>query len=170
MPFRKRLKDLKATLRPPKNSSLNVSQDTSTASLVSHNTPVANESSSIIPDPVPLRLEGLWKKAYLDLQAKSPELLAQYERIVLSSAESDTLNNEKRENTDIDPRLEYCVKGRLEAIEKSRLKICIRGREIEVRKQVRRVVGGILSVKDVITAAVSAEPHASKNFVSFLRV
>ncbi|RAK84132.1 hypothetical protein BO79DRAFT_276059 [Aspergillus costaricaensis CBS 115574] len=161
MPFRKRLKDLKATLHPPKNSSLNVSQDTSTASLVSHNTPVANESSSIIPDPVPLRLEGLWKKAYLDLQAKSPELLAQYERIVLSSAESDTLNNEKRENTDIDPRLEYCVKGRLEAIEKSRLKICIRGREIEVRKQVRRVVGGILSVKDVISAAVSAEPHAS---------
>ncbi|XRM45048.1 hypothetical protein ABZX51_008150 [Aspergillus tubingensis] len=161
MPFRKRLKDLKATLRPPKNSSLNVSQDTSTASLVSHNTPVANESSSIIPDPVPLRLEGLWKKAYLDLQAKSPELLAQYERIILSSAESDTLNNEKRENTDIDPRLEYCVKGRLEAIEKSRLKVCIRGREIEVRKQVRRVVGGILSVKDVISAALSAEPHAS---------
>ncbi|PYH38053.1 uncharacterized protein BO87DRAFT_393526 [Aspergillus neoniger CBS 115656] len=161
MPFRKRLKDLKATLRPPKNSSLNVSQDTSTASLVSHNAPVANESSSIIPDPVPLRLEGLWKKAYLDLQAKSPELLAQYERIILSSAESDTLNKEKRENTDIDPRLEYCVKRRLEAIEKSRLKICIRGREIEVRKQVRRVVGGILSVKDVISAAVSAEPHAS---------
>ncbi|GLB19751.1 hypothetical protein AtubIFM61612_009667 [Aspergillus tubingensis] len=161
MPFRKRLKDLKATLSPPKNSSLNVSQDTSTASLVSHSAPVANESSSIIPDPVPLRLEGLWKKAYLDLQAKSPELLAQYERIILSSAESDTLNNEKRENTDIDPRLEYCVKGRLEAIGKSRLKVCIRGREIEVRKQVRRVVGGILSVKDVISAALSAEPHAS---------
>ncbi|PWY79021.1 hypothetical protein BO83DRAFT_356581 [Aspergillus eucalypticola CBS 122712] len=162
MPFRKRLKDLKATLRPPTSSSLNVSQDTSTASLGLHKTPVANASSSNTPDPVPLKLEGLWKKAYSDLRNKNPDLLVQYERILLFNTELDSLHHESRvEGHDIDPRLESCVKRRLEAIQKSRLKIYIRGREIEVRKQVRRVVGGIMSMKDIISAAVSAELHAS---------
>ncbi|GKZ26438.1 hypothetical protein AbraIFM66951_007862 [Aspergillus brasiliensis] len=164
MPFRKRLKNWTATLRPPRIPSPDVSRATSTTSLVSsHNNSISapNASSSNISDPVPLRLEGLWKEAYSNLQNKNPDLLAQYEGILLSSTKSDTLQNENRGNTDIDPRLESCVKGRLEAIENSRLKIRIGGREIEVRKQVRRVVGGILSVKDIISAAVSAEPHVS---------
>ncbi|GCB27648.1 vegetative incompatibility protein HET-E-1 [Aspergillus awamori] len=108
------------------------------------------------------RLEGLWKKAYSDLRHKNPDLLAQYEKVLLSNAELDALNNESQgDNMEIDPRLESCVKRRLEAIEKLRCKIRIGGKEIEVRKQVRHVLGGILSVKDIITAAVSAEPHVS---------
>ncbi|KAI2864327.1 hypothetical protein CBS147321_4040 [Aspergillus niger] len=74
---------------------------------------------------------------------------------------NDPSNENQGDNIDIDPRLESCVKRRLEAIEKLRCKIRIGGKEIEVKKQVRRVVGGILSVKDIITAAVSAEPHVS---------
>ncbi|KAI2971422.1 hypothetical protein CBS147323_2804 [Aspergillus niger] len=74
---------------------------------------------------------------------------------------NDPSNENQGDNIDIDPRLETCVKRRLEAIEKLRCKIRIGGKEIEVKKQVRRVVGGILSVKDIITAAVSAEPHVS---------
>ncbi|OJJ66823.1 hypothetical protein ASPBRDRAFT_200451 [Aspergillus brasiliensis CBS 101740] len=162
MPFRKRLKNWTATLRPPRTLSTDVSRNTSTASLApSHSISVADASPLSISDPVPLKLEGLWKKAYSNLQNKNPKLLAQYEGILLSSTKSDTLQNENRGNTDIDPRLQSCVKGRLEAIENSRLKIRISGKEVEVRKQVRRVVGGILSVKDIISAAVSAEPHVS---------
>ncbi|GKZ66069.1 hypothetical protein AnigIFM50267_010908 [Aspergillus niger] len=165
MHFRKRLKDWTATLRPPRNSGIDVSQDTSTASVVSsqnNDISVHHACPSNVPNPIPLRLEGLWKKAYLDLQNKNPDLLAQYEKILLSNAELDDANNEnQRDNIDIDPRLETCVKRRFEAIEKLRCKIRIGGKEIEVKKQVRRVVGGILSVKDIITAAVSAEPHVS---------
>ncbi|GLA31865.1 hypothetical protein AnigIFM63326_010777 [Aspergillus niger] len=163
--FRKRLKDWTATLRPPRNSGLDVSQDTSTASVVSsqnNDISVPHACPSNVPNPIPLRLEGLWKKAYSDLQNKNPDLLAQYEKILLSNAELDDSSNENQgDNIDIDPRLETCVKRRLEAIEKLRCKIRIGGKEIEVKKQVRRVVGGILSVKDIITAAVSAEPHVS---------
>ncbi|GKZ89244.1 hypothetical protein AnigIFM59636_010968 [Aspergillus niger] len=165
MHFRKRLKDWTATLRPPRNSGLDVSQDTSTASVVSsqnNDISVPHACPSNVPNPIPLRLEGLWKKAYSDLQNKNPDLLAQYEKILLSNAELDDSSNENQgDNIDIDPRLETCVKRRLEAIEKLRCKIRIGGKEIEVKKQVRRVVGGILSVKDIITAAVSAEPHVS---------
>ncbi|GLA34938.1 hypothetical protein AnigIFM63309_009123 [Aspergillus niger] len=165
MHFRKRLKDWTATLRPPRNSGLDVSQDTSTASVVSsqnNDISVPHACPSNVPNPIPLRLEGLWKKAYSDLQNKNPDLLAQYEKILLSNAELDDPNNEnQRDNIDIDPRLETCVKRCFEAIEKLRCKIRIGGKEIEVKKQVRRVVGGILSVKDIITAAVSAEPHVS---------
>ncbi|GKZ76478.1 hypothetical protein AnigIFM56816_006744 [Aspergillus niger] len=165
MHFRKRLKDWTATLRPPRNSGLYVSQDTSTASVVSsqnNDISVPHACPSNVPNPIPLRLEGLWKKAYSDLQNKNPDLLAQYKKILLSNAELDDPNNEnQRDNIDIDPRLETCVKRRFEAIEKLRCKIRIGGKEIEVKKQVRRVVGGILSVKDIITAAVSAQPHVS---------
>jgi hypothetical protein len=58
-------------------------------------------------------------------------------------------------------QLSELVDRKLQDMEKSRLSVNLAGKEIIVKEQVRKVVYAILGAKDLIGAAVSAEPHAA---------
>lgn len=58
-------------------------------------------------------------------------------------------------------RLQNIVEQKLKALQNSHLKIKVGSDEVDVREQVQKVIQVILYAKDVIGAAISAEPHAS---------
>jgi hypothetical protein len=66
--------------------------------------------------------------------------------------------------------LQGLVKDRLNALQDAQLKITVGKVEIVVRDQVRKVVRTILTFKDFIGAAISAEPHASLAWAGVLVV
>ncbi|KAL4880705.1 hypothetical protein BJY04DRAFT_228118 [Aspergillus karnatakaensis] len=162
MPLTAHIKKWKSSFHARRNPDPNAPHSTSRPSSPaprSDETSASGAISSKASDPVPLKLAGLWKEAYEDLQVKNPDLLDRYENILLSQ---DGLPSDDHVcSTDVDPRIVSLVNRRLDAIKCSRLKIRIRGREIEVREQISRLVNGIVSAKDVIASAVNTEPHAS---------
>lgn len=60
------------------------------------------------------------------------------------------------------------LERKLKEVQNARLKITLQGREIVVREQVRKIVQAILSAKDFIGSAVSAEPQAALAWVGVL--
>lgn len=58
-------------------------------------------------------------------------------------------------------QLQNLVDRKLQDVQKAQLKITVSGKEVVVREQVRKVVHAILSAKDAIGSAVTAEPHAA---------
>ncbi|KAJ5738150.1 hypothetical protein N7493_001305 [Penicillium malachiteum] len=69
---------------------------------------------------------------------------------------------------EINHRLKAIIEIRLEEIQTSRVKISIAGREVDLKKSVRRSIETVLSVKDLVTTAVSSEFHASLAWVGVL--
>jgi uncharacterized protein YlzI (FlbEa/FlbD family) len=67
-------------------------------------------------------------------------------------------------------QLQKLVDQKLQDIQDSRLKITVSGKEIVVKEQVCKVVHAILSAKDFIGSAVSAEPHAALAWAGVLVV
>jgi hypothetical protein len=65
------------------------------------------------------------------------------------------------EGEDRAERLQKLAKDKLDGIQKARLKVTIGGDEIVVQDQVRKVVHTILTFRDFIGSAISAEPHAA---------
>jgi hypothetical protein len=53
------------------------------------------------------------------------------------------------------------LKHKFQEVENSRLKIKVKGKEIVVAEQIRKTILVVLSAKDFIGSAVSAEPHAA---------
>ncbi|WEW56389.1 hypothetical protein PRK78_001832 [Emydomyces testavorans] len=127
--------------------------------------PSPSISSNIAPTPrapansQPLQLQGLWKEAYEQLRKEDTKLIGAYENALLQ--EGQPAQAGLRYGSDPDPRLRALVDDRLQEIEDCRLKLTVAGKEIVVRDQVNRAIQLILSVKDVIGAAVSSEPHGS---------
>lgn len=62
---------------------------------------------------------------------------------------------------DREEKLQMLVDQKLRDIQNARLKVSVGKKEVIVNEQVRKVVYAILSVKDFIGSAVSAEPHAA---------
>jgi hypothetical protein len=61
--------------------------------------------------------------------------------------------------TEVQPQ--KLVDRKLQDIQNAQLKISVNGKEAVVREQIRKVVHTILSAKDFIGPAISAEPHAA---------
>ncbi|KAJ5608772.1 hypothetical protein N7528_009339 [Penicillium herquei] len=104
-------------------------------------------------------LDGLWDDAYKELSddPKNSKLVTAYEKCLAQSGNTEKYVSE----IDPIPHLRSVIEDRFEEIERSRVKFILAGKEIIIKDQMRRVADKILSVKDVVTTAVSAEPHAT---------
>ena len=62
---------------------------------------------------------------------------------------------------DLVEQLQKLVNRKLQDMQEAQWKVALSGKEIVVKDQIRKVICVILSAKDVIASAVSAEPHAA---------
>ncbi|KAJ5726142.1 uncharacterized protein N7483_007499 [Penicillium malachiteum] len=76
--------------------------------------------------------------------------------------------NDTEWNESTNARLRALIKHRLEELQKSRLKFNVAGKEVVVKDQVHRALKSILSVNNLITTAVSSEPHAALAWAGIL--
>ncbi|KAJ5627393.1 hypothetical protein N7528_004820 [Penicillium herquei] len=116
------------------------------------------ESVPVAVDPPCLNLSGFWKEAYEKLEAENPKIIQAYEKAI---ARFNSNGDGSSQNKGSDMPLEEIVKKRLQDIKDARLKFVISGREIVVREQVSRAIHILISAKDLISTAISSEPHAS---------
>ncbi|KAJ5634313.1 hypothetical protein N7528_002155 [Penicillium herquei] len=116
-------------------------------------------------DVVHLSFKGYWKDAYEKLQLEDPKLVESYKKTLLQQIAE---GGESPSGPNDDHVLEGFIKGRLQQIEKTQLRLEISGREIVAREQVRRIMNMIVSVKDFISTAVSSEPHAALAWAGIL--
>ncbi|GKZ31399.1 hypothetical protein AbraIFM66950_011975 [Aspergillus brasiliensis] len=107
---------------------------------------------------------GLWEAAYRKVEQILDEtVLAQFVKLLLEAEISQDERGTSQDDADkkVDEgnleKLQDIVKRKLDVIQNSRL--VIRGRV--VRDEVSEIFGTIKMFKDIITAAVSAEPHAA---------
>ncbi|GKZ48545.1 hypothetical protein AbraIFM66951_000620, partial [Aspergillus brasiliensis] len=107
---------------------------------------------------------GLWEAAYRKVENELDiKVLAQFVKLLLEAEISQDEPGTGQDNADERgdegnlEKLQGVVKRKLDVIQNSRL--VIRGRV--VRDDVSEIFGTIKMFKDIITAAVSAEPHAA---------
>lgn len=107
---------------------------------------------------------GLWEAAYRKVgQEMNKNVMAQFVKLLveaeISQDEKGTSNGDAdgRGNEGNLEKLQDIVKDKLDVIQNARL--VVRGRV--VRNDVSEIFGTIKMFKDIITATVSAEPHAA---------
>ena len=114
--------------------------------------------------------KNLWNEAYERLRQENSKLVDTYEKDLLASGSSELQKSGAKSGADAsvgtrgknrEEQLQNLVKDKLDAMQKSRLKITVGGEEIIVKDQVRKVIRTIIFCKDFIGDAISAEPHAS---------
>ncbi|KAJ5735002.1 uncharacterized protein N7483_000127 [Penicillium malachiteum] len=134
--------------------SLVLSPSASSIAVPSKNSTVKNTTNAPRVD-----LDGLWEEAYKELSdnPKNSKLVTAYEKCL---AQPGNTENDISE-IDIIPCLRSVIENRLDEIERCRIKVTLAGKEIIGKDQIRRAADKILSVKDAVTIAVSAEPHAA---------
>lgn len=112
-------------------------------------------------------LKSLWDGAYSRLQDKHPKQMDAYQKDLLASDSQISANAKVQLSANCArgearaQQLENLVKNKLDAIQKAQLTVTVGGEAIIVKDQVRKVVHTILSFKDFIGTAISAEPHAA---------
>jgi hypothetical protein len=113
--------------------------------------------STIIIDSQSDPSKSLWDEAYEQLVDETPDLVKALENDLLQ------LQNQQpgTKAATTERRLQRLVQQRLSDIEASRLGFTVGGKRLLVREQAGKIVHAIISVKDVISAAVVAEPHAA---------
>ncbi|OJJ45133.1 hypothetical protein ASPZODRAFT_70729 [Penicilliopsis zonata CBS 506.65] len=143
---------------PAPSSSVAAASPSSTSSNVSKSTSSATS----------LQLAGLWKEAYEKLRSEDEKLIHEYENALVQRwqpAGGDEGQNKREGGNDgtgsTDRNLQAIVEQRLQEISSSQLTLTVAGKEIVVKDQLRRVVRGILAVKDSVSVAVGADPHAA---------
>ncbi|OCK75173.1 hypothetical protein K432DRAFT_274329, partial [Lepidopterella palustris CBS 459.81] len=128
-----------------------------------HTSPAA---SSSVEDLGP---KNLWDEAYNVLREKDAKLIDAYEKDLLTSQnphqQADGVGGADRQ-----VQLQELVNHKLQGMQNAQLKIVVSGKEVVVKEQVRKVVHAILSAKDFIGSAVSAEPHAALAWAGVLVV
>jgi hypothetical protein len=113
------------------------------------------------------RSKDLWNEAYSRLREEDSKLMDAYEKDLLAFGSPESPKAGAKASFDspggetCEEQLEKLVKYKLDAIQKTQLKITVGGEDIVVKDQVCKVVRTILSFKDFIGAAISAEPHAA---------
>ncbi|PMD14340.1 WD40 repeat-like protein [Hyaloscypha hepaticicola] len=120
-------------------------------------------------DPVSISWpSNLWEEAYNRLQEEEPKILDAYEKDLLASgvqssakARAQDPGGGRNEPESREEQLQRLVKDKLDAVRKAQWKITVGGEDIVVRDQVSKVVRKIVTFKDAIGTAVSAEPHAA---------
>ncbi|KAL4906329.1 hypothetical protein BDW74DRAFT_177343 [Aspergillus multicolor] len=116
------------------------------------------ESLKPEPQPVADASKSLWDEAYEQLVDEAPDLVTALENDLLQSQSHDSA---VKPESSTQRRLQSLVQQRLADIEGSRMGFTVGGKRVLVREQAANIIHAIISVKDFISAAVSAEPHAS---------
>ncbi|KAL5357408.1 hypothetical protein BJX96DRAFT_172493 [Aspergillus floccosus] len=99
----------------------------------------------------------LWEKAYEQLSDEEKAHLNAYRDDILNTSPSKGVSN-----LDRDEQLQDLVRrnmGRLE--DSNHLELQIGSHSINIQNEFRRMAHGVIFVKDVVSSAVSSEPHAS---------
>ncbi|PYI36163.1 hypothetical protein BP00DRAFT_474846 [Aspergillus indologenus CBS 114.80] len=121
-----------------------------------------------------LVMGNLWKVALEELREKDGRLVAAYEQDLVSESSKNQGQDGARQIesgrlSKPEPQQEL-VREALQRLEGGQLVIPRRCRQTAIGNHVQRIVQIILSVKDVISQAVSAEPHASLAWAGVLVV
>ncbi|KAI1470150.1 WD40 repeat-like protein [Daldinia caldariorum] len=124
------------------------------------NTGVAMDSQSENDPSVPLGPGQLWAAAYKRLEDDDPKLLHTYQQFLLSKGHNSR-NHPQVVSEDWQAQVKKLAKEALEASQKERLSFKLREKNIVVREQLEKAMGFIVSVKDIVGAAISSEPHAA---------
>jgi hypothetical protein len=108
---------------------------------------------------------SLWDIACARLRREEPELMNAYANDLLTA---DSQPPTERQVTDEVPdgyyqerRLQELTLRKLDFLAEARWKITIGGKDFVVRDQIAKIARKVLSFKDSIGVAVSAEPHAA---------
>ena len=97
--------------------------------------------------------ERLWKSAYARLEEDEADMLDQFYRAIIPAAAIQT-----------PPTLTEVadsIARRLEEQDSERLRFKLFGRSVNVREQSERIIKFVVWAKDVVGAALKAEPHAA---------
>ncbi|KAI9934536.1 hypothetical protein MW887_000150 [Aspergillus wentii] len=100
-----------------------------------------------------------WKRAYEKTRNEYPKLMDDYESFMLCEGISDSstdANHGERHQ-----KFQQLVINRMNGVQDAQMKIKTGDKTIVVKDEIRSILSTIMLFKDSITAAVSAEPHAS---------
>lgn len=108
----------------------------------------------------------LWDRAYESLreEKESRKIIDAYEKILLSELKDDHSFPVVTEGTGLSKRgrdMSALVQKKVKAMEDARWKFQLGDLTVEMKTQVDRIVKAILFAKDLVSPAVSAEPHAA---------
>lgn len=155
-----------------------VSPATDTKKLDSDNEPDGREPTKhgqqLVEDA---ESKNLWNEAYERLRQENSKLVDTYEKDLLASSSPELQKSGAESGADPpagtggknrEEQLQNLVKGRLDSMQKARLKVTVGGEEIIVKDQVCKVIRTIISRRDIIGAAISTEPHASLAWAGIL--
>ncbi|KAJ0415099.1 hypothetical protein BJY00DRAFT_268555 [Aspergillus carlsbadensis] len=108
---------------------------------------------------------SLWDRACARLRKEEPELMNAYANDLLTTdSQSPTERGASGEATDgyyQERRLQELTLRKLDSLADARWKITIGGQDFVVRDQIANIARKLLSFKDSIGVAVSAEPHVA---------
>ncbi|KAL3478561.1 hypothetical protein BJX99DRAFT_105023 [Aspergillus californicus] len=119
---------------------------------------------------------NLWDIACARLREEEPELMDAYTNDLLMAGrqppttEERVANETSTEGYQQERRLQELTLRKLNALAEARWKITIGGKDVIVRDQIANVARKILSFKEAIGIAVSAEPHAALAWTGVLVV
>jgi ankyrin repeat domain-containing protein 50 len=108
--------------------------------------------------------ENLWDLAYelLKNDKEKRQLIETYEKILSEESKGSPLVAYDVASTrDREQQMSRIVQEKFQAVQDARWKFEVFSKEIEVRKQFDRAVGAVIWAKDLITPAVSSEPHTA---------
>lgn len=104
---------------------------------------------------------SLWDEAYKKFCEENKSLVHDFEEYLLESQNPSSDRIIISRGPERQGEIEKLAKDKLDALETNRLHFSVWGKEIVVRDQLKKVLKFILTCKDVISAAISAEPGAS---------
>jgi hypothetical protein len=93
-----------------------------------------------------------------------------YEKDLLVSQDTEKQDASTQTSSDRQVQIQKLVERKLQDIQNAQLKLTLGGREVVVKEQIRKVVNMIISAKDLIGPAVSADPHAALAWAGVLVV
>ena len=103
-----------------------------------------------------LQTRQLWEDAYNAIQESHPDLINAYTRALLESG-----GHTGDKALDRIQEVQALAQEQLEVWQSEQFRLSFNGKDVIVGELARKVVGVVLSVKDVVSSAISADPHAA---------
>ncbi|GLA67997.1 hypothetical protein AtubIFM55763_000257 [Aspergillus tubingensis] len=97
-----------------------------------------------------------WEEAYNAIQESHPGLINAYTRALLESG-----GHTGDKALDRIQEVQALAQEQLEVWQSEQFRLSFNGKDVIVGELARKVVGVVLSVKDVVSSAISADPHAA---------
>lgn len=120
------------------------------------------DDSSPMPPWGSLSCSNLWSEAYKSIEADpdQSELLVRFEAYIATPQDQASPHGSVEATAQLKKVQEHAKKS-LDKLSNARLSFTIAGKTIVVREVVRKVIKTVTTFKDVISAAISGEPHAA---------